>query len=776
MSTVTSSYDWKKVASTVLNTDEVEKEFASQAYSTVAQRAGKLLEPAHFLGFELIHANEDKNKLVGIFAFRVDRELIYAPVFFLNGKIKGQELLYRVGPSLFVPFTEPWVKELTKKSNATIGKGQDRSRLNKLPTGADLSPLIFPRRTNKQASVVLQSSNPTATQEDTVADLIDSMTSMEKWASYIPGSLLRQFIVEDGGRPALGYIAELIKSSAICAEAIMQAIDGDMDMLIPPELQDAPVVKTASVSKPLLVLHTGGVKNASIKNEDLDSMFKCGFAIEDNRDPDKLTTIYEDAGSWEEISSPGVYNVPVVDADGPVEVVVVHVTHVGGGDSVGSLIPARDYEDDSASVELGLVFAKPKLTYLEPQYYGMRRSVMGKLSSKTVAEVLIPLGDKKPKVNKAYLMFDTRTHTAASHAYFIKDVSKTSTGVTAIEIQQINQSYARCNSVNLIINEDAPRTDWKLGILNADVIYIPLDLEKNENNLVRNNETDKVLADVPRLMPMSAFVSELARGNFNDSYLAKRKIDDKYEIKVGSRKGIVVFETVKSAAAYLAHDCRIPGAAVMELVEQLVDADKVKFVLGAPENVKAAYGVTTLLNHPQFTTDYDSVLQVPTEAPQSFTLDTETAQPPIREIPLNETWDPSGGNTVHRRQTESDDALDLETLLSASPGDIKNLQKSKDLPFAFEHGVLGSMVKTFDAAAVIDKYIPALETGLDRMGRILFLFYWKPQDFEKAFGVDTMADKEQELISCFKAHGDLVLSLRQRNKNEDEGSPSLGKR
>ena len=216
----------------------------------------------------------------------------------------------------------------------------------------------------------------------------------------------------------------------------------------------------------------------------------------------------------------------------------------------------------------------------------------------------------------------------------------------------------------------------------------------------------------------------------------------------------------------------------MELVEQLVDADKVKFVLGAQENVKAAYGVTTLLNHPQFTTDYDSVLQVPTEAPQSFTLDTETAQPPIREIPLNETWDPSGGNTVHRKKPADEDEtnLDSETLLSASPSDIKNLQKSKDLPFAFEHGVLGSMVKTFDAAAVIDKYIPALETGLDRMGRILFLFYWKPQDFEKAFGVDTMADKEQELISCFKSHGDLILSLRQRNKNDDEGSPSLGKR
>ena len=554
MSSVTSSYDWKKVASTVLNTDEVEKEFASQAYSTVAQRAGKLLEPAHFLGFELIHANEDKNKLVGIFAFRVDRELIYAPVFFLNGKIKGQELLYRVGPSLFVPFTEPWVKELTKKSNATVGRGQDRSRLNKLPTGADLSPLIFPRRTNKQASV-LQSNNTEATQEDTVLELIDSMTSMEKWASYIPGSLLRQFIVEDGGRPALGYIAELIKSSAICAEAIMQAIDGDMDMLIPPELQDAPVVKTASASRPLLVLHTGGVKNASLKNEDLDSMFKCGFAIEDNRDPDKLTTIYEDAGSWEEVSSPGVYNVPVVETEGTVEVVVVHTSHVGGSclghGNVGHLMLADHYENDPVYADVGLVFTDPKQTFLEPQYYGVKRSIMGKLASKTVAEVLTPLGDKKPKVNKAYLLFDTRTHTAASHAYFIEELSKTATGITAVTMREINEQRVGYNCIGVIINEDAPRTDWKLGVLNADVIYIPLDLVKNEDDIhVGRPQHDKVLAETPRIMPMSMFVSELARGNFNDSYLAKRKIDDKYEIKVGSRKDIVVFETVKSAAAY----------------------------------------------------------------------------------------------------------------------------------------------------------------------------------------------------------------------------------
>jgi len=784
------SYDWIKSAEEVLDNDSTEKEFASQAYSAVAQRAGKLLDKDHFLGFEMIYSNEEKNRLVGIFAFRVNKDLLYAPIFFLNGKIKGQELLYRVGPQLFVPLTEGWVKELTKKAEHKLGEGQDRSRLNRLPTGTDLAPLIIPGRGTKYANAnfAFQSINPDAARQDMIDEIIADMSSMDKYANYVPGNMIRKFIVEDGGRPAIGYIADIIKSSAVCAEMLMQCIDGNLDMIMPADLPD-PVVKSASAEIAELVIHVGGVKNAALKKDGISAMCKYGFAIEDNRDVKGLSTVYEPAGNWEEVNSPGVYDLPVIGESGG-EAVMVRTQELSGSDLSSSspypCPPGATQSEDS----MGILFLKPGNTFLAPADYGKRRSIMGRVTGQELSDVMEPKGKKSPKEGEAYLIFDKRTGMASRRAYYFAEISSSTGGVKNAIIVPISQDGVQpWRGLSIMLNPDAPRTDWETGILNEDVLFIKLDTEEETK---RDNEPDvsnlchtagKVvtvpkmrLVDVPAIMPTSALTAELARGNFQSGYLAKRE-DDKFEIKF-AHTDLLTFETVKSAAACLAHAYRIPGETVMELVDGMLEKKRVDFVME-----KSAYGVTTISSHPQFRTNYDATLGTELEFPQSFRLDTITSQPPIRDIPLNEVWDPAGGRGGHTQGPRSEIAnaknLDQETLMHASPEDIQRMQKQKDTPFAFEHGVLSSLVKTFDAAAMLDKYEPAFEACLDRLGRTLFLFYWKPKDMEKAFGVDDMADKEQGLISCFKALGDQILEMRQRNTTETassrNGSPALGK-
>ena len=144
-------YDWEKHASAVLSTPEIERAFGDQAYSRCAQRAQKLMQPPYFLGFEMIYANEDKTRLVGIFAFRINKDLIYIPSFFLNGQVKGQELLYQVKQKKMKPCTEEWISYLMEKAISEPGMGIARTRLDRLNTGTDLKPLIMPMR-NKIAS------------------------------------------------------------------------------------------------------------------------------------------------------------------------------------------------------------------------------------------------------------------------------------------------------------------------------------------------------------------------------------------------------------------------------------------------------------------------------------------------------------------------------------------------------------------------------------------------------------------------------------------------
>ena len=80
--------------------------------------------------------------MVGIFAFKVGEELIYAPAFFINGSIKGTDLLYRHKSKTFVPLTTDWATYLVgiqqNKSGAAIDKGQNSA------DGLNVKKLIMP--------------------------------------------------------------------------------------------------------------------------------------------------------------------------------------------------------------------------------------------------------------------------------------------------------------------------------------------------------------------------------------------------------------------------------------------------------------------------------------------------------------------------------------------------------------------------------------------------------------------------------------------------------
>jgi len=86
----------------------------------------------------------------------------------------------------------------------------------------------------------------------------------------------------------------------------------------------------------------------------------------------------------------------------------------------------------------------------------------------------------------------------------------------------------------------------------------------------------------------------------------------------------------------------------------------------------------------------------------------------------------------------------------------------------FDMGVVGSLVRTFDAAEMVEGYVPDLRQGLDKLGRILFLIYWKPEDFVESYGSDDVADIENKLLGSFRQFGDIILDLMQQFKFEDK--------
>lgn len=96
-----------------------EQSFASLAYSYLKDQAPRLID--HLIGFQLVERNNDNTKAVGVFGFKIGDSWAYAPVFFLNGDLKGHELLYLKNQDMFVPLTESWVNYVSAKRPHVLG-------------------------------------------------------------------------------------------------------------------------------------------------------------------------------------------------------------------------------------------------------------------------------------------------------------------------------------------------------------------------------------------------------------------------------------------------------------------------------------------------------------------------------------------------------------------------------------------------------------------------------------------------------------------------------
>ena len=86
----------------------------------------------------------------------------------------------------------------------------------------------------------------------------------------------------------------------------------------------------------------------------------------------------------------------------------------------------------------------------------------------------------------------------------------------------------------------------------------------------------------------------------------------------------------------------------------------------------------------------------------------------------------------------------------------------------FDAAALSSLIKSHRPDSLVDKFVPALVTGMDRVGRILFLVYWHYSAFEERYGDSDLNEFIDNLKSVFEQVGDIVLFCKRRTVS---GSP-----
>jgi len=103
-----------------------ESQLSNLAYTFLQDRAPALLD--YVLGFQILDKDDDGTRGVGIFGLKIGKELAYIPAFFVNGELRGVDMIYAVDADLFVPLNEEWTNYLINRTPYDLGEADTRSR------------------------------------------------------------------------------------------------------------------------------------------------------------------------------------------------------------------------------------------------------------------------------------------------------------------------------------------------------------------------------------------------------------------------------------------------------------------------------------------------------------------------------------------------------------------------------------------------------------------------------------------------------------------------
>ncbi len=95
----------------------------------------------------------------------------------------------------------------------------------------------------------------------------------------------------------------------------------------------------------------------------------------------------------------------------------------------------------------------------------------------------------------------------------------------------------------------------------------------------------------------------------------------------------------------------------------------------------------------------------------------------------------------------------------------------------FDTAMISGMLKSVRQDSAVDKYLGDLMKALDKLGRIIFLFYWHQEEFEDRYGKSELPELEDSLRNSFESLGDITLFLKEKTVepsfSQEGGDPDI---
>lgn len=784
-------FDWRKQAAAAAAPapgstpdDQIERAFLDSAFVAVANKAGQLMEPQHRIGFEIVSKNDDNTRLLGVFAFRSGKEMLYGPVFFLNGDIKGTDLIYRHKVKRFLPMNEQIIRRLVSMTKLQDGVGVERSYARRQPQALQLERMAFPPPTYKKASTGADVFDPQAFE----AELLRQVP--------IPDSGLADFIRHRGGSDALNKLASFMERLPVFANACetlltKQAMGLDGEVALPADVtvesvlrgiskqaseQEKQALRSATYRALVgaktdntkmasaffgesLILHVAdnAVFNKEASADRREKSATRGYDLQDTRKNLK-PAIVDYTNELRTLEQPGFHK--VIDADG--NSVTVRAFRMARGSIYDLTVPAS-----------GSHCGEPVCSYGQREesldFFCVTDGEKAKLSQRlngpdtliseedTLKDAYEGLEESPAAGESVWLLVDKSTGEIYTRPFQILSKGETDRGLITYEIRFQYSEDTR----TLRVNPDIPNA--RDGVCGNTVRFVRIDTKpKNSDerccpganfgeieNFTVIGRTD-LLGEMRKQACQRLTVKSHDHGWFS----------------AATGHGLFGEELPRAkAACALAARLEIPA----DNAEEILDAAVARGQVGVWFHTDGKQaGAIRVMDEPIFRLDSDTDFNVDLQQPQSFALRTSQYRDVVPPDRIGDHANLQPDRPQNREQSVAEmEHLPEDILLNSSPEEIAGIAGELKIPKIFEVGVVGALASAYQSAAIVASFMPKLEEAMDALGRTLFLYYWKPDDFKKAYGEDDMPSLELELISQFKSLGDLWLKLSQTTPEKD---------
>jgi hypothetical protein len=721
------------------NETNLEQTFSDLAYTTLRDRASALLD--YLIGFQMLKQEEEGKRAVGIFGFEIEDKVYYVPVFFLNGEIRGMDALYSSDSDLFVPLIESWINSIINKRQLEVGEKDTRSRNERgvrVPSYIRLKTLP-----SSHGAVNLKLG-------------ADQMSTPREYDGTIG---LPQALQEAG---AVNMFKTAVLKNAKLREAFEQFYEV-MDLA-----PAAPQQKTAAEQRPVTIITSiTDEKVSDLSDSQREQLMADGVAVIDKRPEVSKSILYatEARRALENPTDGGLYD--VLWGDGTVEPALVMQTT----DGMPHVFVLRLSDGKHCTI------AASRVTVLR-QYSAAEYAKELDKAGKTPSEV-------RPGNVAVFASYDGTC--TGGFCIRQRDQGISDTVVLIPEDQYFSNVRGAAYDSSPIAYSQGPRDHRRHRVdpnerVTAIVIgsFGSKEPIYTENKLVVNDKGFRAI-----VVNQASFTSQ-------DHYVEEKYSDKKPDI-ILCAGDFGDFNTIVQQLQKTAQDLT-----VWRTDNQINVRDQ----KGTHSLSKTAALSHLMINHGMGESDARMVVDTVRADTETFYVKYAESFEGFPEFPGDDV-DATFGNEM---DAFHDGQIPISMRMPKTPKDNREFY-SYQSPFGggghegngvaggeaggnpldktveaaksgqkevFDASVMGSLLKSHAPLELVDRFMPTIITGMDRVGRILFLLMWHYKDFEDRYGENDLAELIDNLKSTFNDMGEVVMFLKKRTLSGDPDAYGLG--